>query len=419
MTQNSLTMLNYIIIGFVLLLIEAYAFIAICHFTKNRVFRTLYLVVSALVVGYIIYGLLLFDRNSVSNQQSMMAASLILLDYLPKAFITVFLLLEDLVRLTVGLWHYIIRERTKNTTTIIPGRRKFITTIAMGIAAIPFASVLHGITLGRYKFQVHKSSIEIEDLPEAFDGFRFTQISDLHVGSFDDFEKVAYAVDLVNEQDSDLLLFTGDVVNSLADEALPWIPVFKKLRQHKYGNYSILGNHDYGDYANWSNDADRLQNFENICAISPAIGFKLLRNQNVIIEKDGEKIAIVGVENWGVRGHFQKFGDLDIASQNLDSKMFKILMTHDPSHWEAKVLEHPKNFQLTLSGHTHGSQFGIEVPGFIKWSPIQYVYKQWAGLYTQMGKFIYVNRGFGYHAYRGRTGIWPEIAVIELRKKKQ
>lgn len=411
-------MFVFILLGFFFLVVEAYAFIAVCQVTKKRIFRGLHLGVSALFVAYIIYGLLLFDRNSVSNQQSMMAAALILLIYLPKAIVAVLLILEDLVRLSIGLWNYCKHKRTKKENTVIPGRRKFITSIALGIAAIPFVSVLHGITLGRYKFQVHKTTLEFDDLPDAFDGFTFTQISDLHLGSFDDIEKIEYAVGLINEQASDLLLFTGDMVNSLAGEASPWIPVFAKVRKHTFGNFSVLGNHDYGDYAEWDTEEARIANFNEICAISPAIGFQLLRNENVVLEKDGEKIAIVGVENWGSRGHFQKFGDLDVASKDLDSSMFKIVMSHDPSHWEAKIIEHPNNFHLTLSGHTHGSQFGIEIPGFLKWSPVQYAYKQWAGLYQELGKYIYVNRGFGYHAYRGRTGIWPEIAVIELRKKK-
>ncbi|MDR0229591.1 MAG: metallophosphoesterase [Flavobacteriaceae bacterium] len=411
-------MLQFILLGLLFLVIEYYTFIAICQFTKRRIFRILHLVVSIVFVGYIIYGLSLFDRNSVSNQQPMMAAAMIVLLYLPKAIITVILIVEDLVRLITGIINYFRRVRNTNTDGFIPSRRRFVSNIALGIAALPFLSVLHGITLGRYKFNVYKTIIEFDDLPEAFDGFRFTQLSDLHVGSFDDKEKVEYAVQLINEQETDLLLFTGDIVNSLAAEANPWIEVFQKIRKHPYGNFSILGNHDYGDYAHWDTEEERKGNFEAICNISPQIGFRLLRNENVILEKDGQQLAIVGVENWGVRGHFQKFGDLDKATNGVEAKMFKILMSHDPSHWEAKVLAHPKNFQLTLSGHTHGSQFGIEIPGFIKWSPIQYVYKQWAGLYEEMGKYIYVNRGFGYHAYRGRTGIWPEITVIELRKKK-
>jgi predicted MPP superfamily phosphohydrolase len=289
--------------------------------------------------------------------------------------------------------------------------------LALGIAAIPFASVLYGITIGRYKFQVYKHVLEFEDLPHAFDGFTFTQLSDIHAGSFDNKEKLEYAVDLINSQDSDLLLFTGDIVNSIADEMLPWSDVFRKLRKHTYGNYSILGNHDYGEYVKWNTEEERLANFKGICDISPEIGFHLLRNECVRIEKGGESIVVVGVENWGADPRFMKYGDLDKATQGVSTADFKILMTHDPSHWDAQVLDHPKNFQLTLAGHTHGFQFGIEIPGVIKWSPVQYIYKQWAGLYEKMGKYIYVNRGFGYHAYQGRTGIWPEITVIELRRK--
>ncbi len=402
----------------VLLLVEFYAFQAVKQVTDRWFFRLLYLVCSALIIAYIAYGFSRFDRSSGQNHQSMLAAALIILFYLPKVILTLLLLLEDVVRLFRGIIQYCKRTKTTEKRAFLPERRKFITQLAFGVAAIPFISVLHGITLGRYKFQVHKHILTFEDLPDAFDGFTITQLSDIHSGSFDNREKLEYAIDLVNQQQSDLLLFTGDLVNSLAGEMIPWMDVFKKLDQHPYGNYSILGNHDYGEYIQWETEEERIRNFKAICDLSPAIGFTLLRNEHVRLKKGGDSLVIVGVENWGERAHFMKYGDLDRATQGVSSDDFKVLMSHDPSHWEAKVLAHPKQFQLTLAGHTHGSQFGIEIPGFIKWSPIQYVYKQWAGLYEKMGKMIYVNRGFGYHAYQGRTGIWPEITVLELRKKK-
>lgn len=402
----------------VLLLVEFYTFQAVKQLTDRRFFRLLYLFCSALIIAYIAYGFSRFDRSSGQNHQSMLAAAMIILFYLPKVIITLLLLLEDVVRLLRGVIQYVRRVKTTEKRPFLPERRKFITQLAFGIAAIPFISVLHGITIGRYKFQVHKHILTFEDLPEAFDGFTITQLSDIHSGSFDSREKLEYAIDLVNQQQSDLLLFTGDLVNSLAGEMIPWMDVFKKIEPHPYGNYSILGNHDYGEYIQWETDEERIRNFKAICDLSPAIGFTLLRNENVRLRKGADSLVIVGVENWGERAHFMKYGDLDLATKGVHPEDFKVLMSHDPSHWEAKILDHPKQFQLTLAGHTHGSQFGIEIPGFIKWSPIQYVYKQWAGLYEKMGKMIYVNRGFGYHAYQGRTGIWPEITVLELRKKK-
>ncbi|MDM1409392.1 metallophosphoesterase [Myroides odoratimimus] len=411
---------RFIVLLLVFIIIEFYCFQAVRQVTKNKLMRWGYVVVSLLGIIYIIYGFSQFDRNHARNHQSLVAGALVILFYLPKAIITILLITEDVVRIGRGIWNYSkgVKVKKEDKESFVPGRRKFVSHLAFGIASIPFISVLHGITIGRYKFEVRKSIIEFEDLPEAFDGFKFTHISDIHSGSFDNEEKVRYAVELINSQESDALLFTGDLVNSLADEMLPWYDVFNKIRHYKYGKYSILGNHDYGDYAHWDTEEERQKNFKDICDISPKLGFRLLRNEHVWFEKDGQRIAVVGVENWGVRGHFQKLGDLDKSTEGVNSKDFKILMSHDPSHWEAKILEHKKNFQLTLAGHTHGSQFGIEIPGFIKWSPIQYVYKQWAGLYEKMGKYIYVNRGFGYHAYQGRTGIWPEITVIELRRKK-
>lgn len=410
-------MFRILFLSLLFILAEFYSFQAFWQLTKKKTFRWIYAVVSVLVLAYIAYGFSKFDRSTGQTHQSMLAAALIILFYLPKIIIALFLLLEDFVRLSTGIIQYFKREK-REKKNFLPERRKFIAQLAFGIAAIPFASVLHGITIGRYKFQVYKHVLEFVDLPQAFDGFTFTQVSDIHSGSFDNKEKLEYAVDLINSQDSDLLLFTGDIVNSIADEMLPWTDVFKKLRKHSYGNYSILGNHDYGEYVKWETEEAKQKNFKAICDISPEIGFQLLRNEHVRIEKGGESIAIVGVENWGADFRFMKFGDLDKATEGVSPVDFKILMSHDPSHWDAQILNHPKNFQLTLAGHTHGSQFGIEIPGIIKWSPIQYVYKQWAGLYEKMGKYIYVNRGFGYHAYQGRTGIWPEITVVELRKKK-
>jgi predicted MPP superfamily phosphohydrolase len=211
-----------------------------------------------------------------------------------------------------------------------------------------------------------------------------------------------------------MILFTGDIVNYKASEMDNWLDVFSKLRA-PFGKYSILGNHDYGDYMKWPSDQEKKDNFQAVKDLHPKIGFDLLCNESRYIEKDGEKIALVGVENWG-KGGFQKKGDLKKASETISKEDFKILMSHDPSHWDVQVKQDDFNYHLTLSGHTHGLQFGIEIPGFIKFSPVSFMYKQWAGLYEEFGRYINVNRGFGYHVYPGRVGIWPEITVIELKK---
>ena len=298
-------------------------------------------------------------------------------------------------------------------TKPIVGRRAFISKMALGLAAIPFASFLYGIIKGRYNYKVLKYELAFDDLPEAFDGLTITQISDIHSGSFTNKEKIQYGVDLINEQKSDVLLFTGDIVNNKADEMEDWVEVFKQL-DAPLGKFSILGNHDYGDYVDWNSKEDKQANFKAVKDIHPQIGFDLLLDEHRYLEKDGQKIAIVGVENWG-KG-FNQAGDLEKASSSIQKEDFKILLTHDPSHWEYKVKQDDFNYHLTLSGHTHGLQMGIEIPGFFRWSPSQYVYKQWAGLYEEYGRFINVNRGFGYHAFPGRVGIWPEITVITLKK---
>lgn len=408
--------MRWFILVLVFILIEFYSYQVLRQFSKSPVVLWSYILISLAIVAYVVYGFMQFDRSVGQNHQSMIAMGLVLLIYLPKLILTLILLLEDAGRMFMGMANYFITE-TNRGEAFLPGRRKFVSQVALGIASIPFISILHGITIGRYKFQVHKQTVFFDDLPEAFDGFTFTQISDIHCGSFDNKEKISHAIDIINQQDSEMVLFTGDLVNSIAEEMHPWLETFSQIRPHTYGKYSVLGNHDYGEYVKWDTAAAKERNFEAIKALHPGMDFKLLLNESVWIEREGARIALVGVENWGVK--FKKLGDLDQATKGIEADDFKILMSHDPSHWDAQILKHPKNFQLTLAGHTHGSQFGIEIPGIIKWSPIQYVYKQWAGLYQKMGRFLYVNRGFGYHAYPGRVGIWPEITVFELRKRKK
>jgi predicted MPP superfamily phosphohydrolase len=346
------------------------------------------------------------------TKKSMLVLAFVLLVYLPKAVLAIIMLTEDFFRLGKGSINYVTKK--KKEQPFFASRRKFVSQMSLGFASIPFLSLVYGIFEGKYNFKVIKQSIYFPDLPEEFDGFKITQISDVHSGSFDNSEKINYAIDLVNAQDSDMILFTGDIVNTHAKEMIPWIDIFNKIKKHKYGKYSVLGNHDYGEYVTWPSEKEKEANFQAIKNLYGKIDFKLLLNEHTFIEKNGQKIALVGVENWG--HNFKKLGDIDKASEGLTKKDFKILMSHDPSHWDYIVQHHKKNFHLTLSGHTHGMQFGIEIPGYFKWSLAQYVYKQWAGLYENHGKYVYVNRGFGFHAYSGRVGIMPEITVIELKK---
>ncbi|POY40229.1 phosphoesterase [Flavobacterium alvei] len=399
---------------FIILLIEFYSFQVVRTMTNTRWMLIAYLLLSVAVIGFIVYQFLNFDRSVGQTQMTMMTLGLLLVVFLPKILLTFVLFLEDIYRFSSGTISHFIGD-TKNSS-FLPERRKFVSQMALALAAIPFSSLIYGMTLGKYNYKVIKQQVFFPDLPDAFDGFTITQISDVHSGSFDNPDKINYAIDLINEQNSDMILFTGDIVNTDAKEMHPWIETFKRIKEHQYGKYSVLGNHDYGEYVTWPTEAAKNDNFQAIKNLYGQIDFKLLLNEHQFIQKGSDKIALVGVENWGVK--FKKAGDLNKASKGLAKEDFKILMSHDPSHWDAEINQHPKDFHLTLSGHTHGLQFGIEIPGFFKWSPAEYVYKQWAGLFETEGKYIYVNRGFGFHAYPGRVGIMPEITVIQLKKGK-
>lgn len=403
------TAISLIILFVIIVLLEVYAFQAIKTITKSKVIRYSWLFVSIAVYANFAYVALTYDRTQGQTPQFQMAMGILLTVLIPKLVVLIFMFGEDIYRWVLKL----ISAVTSGNTTPLAGRRKFISQISLGLAAIPFVSFIYGIVQGKYNYKVLKYQLTFKDLPEAFDGFTITQISDIHSGSFTNKEKIQYGVDLINEQKSDIMLFTGDIVNNKADEMDNWIAVFDKL-EAKEGKYSILGNHDYGDYMDWDNPQDKIDNFQKVKDIHQKIGFDLLLDEHRYLEKDGQKIALLGVENWG-KG-FNQAGDLKRASAGIQKEDFKILMSHDPSHWEEKVKKDPFNYQLTLSGHTHGLQMGIEIPGWFKWSPSKYAYKQWAGLYKEAGRVINVNRGFGYHAFPGRVGIWPEITVIELKK---
>ena len=393
------------------LFVELYSYQAFKTVIKTKWVLQAYLIISAFVVLYVTYNIFQFDRKVGQTPQSLFTLGLFLVVLLPKLVITIVMIGEDVYRVLVGNYNLIFKN---NTQSFLSSRRKFVSQIGLGLAAIPFLSLIYGITIGKYNFKVIKQNIFFPDLPEAFDGFTITHISDVHSGSFDNAEKITYAIDLINQQKSDILLFTGDIVNAKADEMHPWIDTFNRLEKPAFGKFSILGNHDYGAYLDWDSEEEKAENFIAIKDLHRQIDFKLLLNEHVKIKKDNQEIALIGVENWGKM--FGEFGDINKASNGIANDDFKILMSHDPSHWEEVVKNHEKNIQLTLSGHTHGMQFGIEIPGWFKWSLAQYMYKQWAGLYENVGRYIYVNRGFGFHAYPGRVGIMPEITVIRLKK---
>ena len=404
--------LRFIILCALFLFIEFYSYQAFRTLIKLRWVLMTYQLISVLLLVFIIYSFTQFDRSVGQTKYTMFTMGLMLLVYVPKIVITLILFGEDIFRIGASILNYFMYNAPRKE--MMPDRRRFVSQIALGLAAVPFLSLIYGIFEGKYNFKVFKQTIFFPDLPDAFDGFKITQISDVHSGSFDDSEKINYAIDLINEQESDMILFTGDIVNTHAKEMHPWINAFNRIKEYKYGKFSILGNHDYGEYVTWPSEKQKDENFQEIKNLYGQIGFKLMLNEHTYVQKGNDKIALIGVENWGV--NFKKAGDLNKASAEVAQNDFKILMSHDPSHWEAEIKNHPKNFHLTLSGHTHGMQFGIEIPGYFKWSLAQDIYKQWAGLYENLGRYIYVNRGFGFHAYPGRVGIMPEITVIELKK---
>lgn len=403
---------RWILVLAITALIQVYAFQAVKTFTSNRIVHILYWIVVVFILAlFYIQSFYYVSSRGFSHFMSY-SLGLFLSLFLFQSFLILFLFLEDSIRLPQALYRYVTTQQTEG---MLPERRKFISQIALGLAAIPFTALLIGMVRGKYNYKVLKYTLTFDDLPDAFDGLTLAQISDIHSGSFDNPEKVAYGVDLVNQQNPDLILFTGDIVNNKTTELYPYQSIFSKLSA-PMGVYSILGNHDYGDYVDWESEAAKRQNMEDLKRVQKEMGFHLLLNESVSLEKEGEKISLVGVENWG-KGRFKKAGDLEKAVADVAPEDFKILLSHDPSHWEAQVLSHPFPFHLTLSGHTHGMQFGIDIPGVIKWSPAKWRYKQWAGIYNQGQQYLNVNRGFGYLAYPGRVGIWPEISLITLKKK--
>lgn len=365
-----------------------------------------YIIAHIILLAGLVYVSLSMGRDGRSNAYMPWFGYLILL-LIPDLILTFFLLAEDFFRL--GIWGY--NKMSGQQDLALPERRKFISQMALAAAAIPFASIAYGITKGKYNYKVKKLTLKFKDLPAAFDGFTLTQISDLHTGSFDNRKQVEHGVAMVNDLNSDVLFFTGDLVNNRAEEADPWIDVFSKC-EAPMGKFSILGNHDYGDYVNWNSIAEKEQNLDKLKATHTKMGFKLLLNEHIKLEKNGESISICGVENWG-KPPFVQYGDLDKATEG--SEGFKILLSHDPSHFDEKVILHPSQANLTLSGHTHGMQFGIDIPGF-KWSPVKWKYPKWSGLYTINNQHLYVNQGFGFLAFPGRVGMWPEITQITLQK---
>ena len=361
----------------------------------------LYWLISTLILGWLVASISYSIKAGSFTRSLKNAINTTLISFVTKLVFVLVLLLGDVGRLLYG----VVSEQTTS-------RSALFVEIALIIAAIPLLAFIHGVTKGKYRYKVHKVELKFDDLPEAFEAFKVVQISDVHAGSFDNEAAVERGIKMINEQNADLFVFTGDLVNNKAEEIEPWIDKFSKITA-PYGKYSILGNHDYGDYIQWDSHHEKAVNLEHLKKHHADMGFELLLDQHAAIFKDGERITLLGVENWGLG--FGQRGDIKKALAGVNAKDFKILLSHDPTHWQSVIKELSTKIHITLSGHTHGMQFGIEALG-IKWSPVKFRYPHWAGLAEYNDRYLYINRGFGFLGFSGRVGIWPEITVITLRK---
>ena len=342
--------------------------------------------------------------------------SFILVNYFSKLFVALFLLFDDLKRLVEWIIEKLSglfgREPVKSEGTAI-SRSEFLVKTGFLVAAVPFVSMSYGIIAGAYDYRVRRVKINLKNLPASFDGLTIGQLSDIHSGSFYNKKAVQGGVEMLLKEKPDLIFFTGDLVNNLASEVNEYIDVFSKVKA-PLGVYSVMGNHDYGEYVKWPNAAARLANVNDVIRAHKVMGWDILMNENRILKKNGEKIAILGIENWGT-GRWPKYGKMDQAYKGTEEASVKLLLSHDPSHWDGQVRPGYKDIDVMFAGHTHGFQFGIEI-GDIKWSPSQYFYKQWAGLYKEDEQYLYVNRGFGFLGFPGRVGMPPEITIFELKR---
>lgn len=353
------------------------------------------------------------DKAAIPKLLRTYFMGIIFIIYVSKIIGILFVALYDLQSVYLFIKKNIIKKFRPEKVSTNLSRRSFLKKTAIVASAIPFGTMLFGMINSAFDYTVRKQRLKIPHLPSAFKGLKIVQISDIHTGSFMSNEPLEEAVKIINEQQADLVFFTGDLVNDISEEALPFVDTLKKISA-KLGVFSVLGNHDYGDYFYQKDDLEGKQhNMRLMKEIHANLGWKLLNNENHIIEKNNERLAIVGVENWGHSLRFPKYGDLTKAKKGCEPNDVKLLLSHDPSHWEAQILKDHPDIAVTFSGHTHGMQFGIEIPGF-KWSPSKYLYPQWAGLYRKNQQQIYVNRGLGFLGYPGRIGILPEITVFEL-----
>lgn len=400
---------------------EVYSFILIRSVVRNMphtwrtVLMSVYVIVTVLAWASILFFRKIDWAHLPHGARNIYVAFTIGF-FVGKLLILAVMLIDDIRR--IFLWiilKYFPETNTSFSSTTGDGitRSLFLKRVALFLGGISIGGFLYGVT-NRYNYQIHRVKLKFKNLPDAFKGLKIVQVSDIHSGSFDNLQAVQHGVEMVLKEQADIIFFTGDLVNNKAEEVVPYMKVFSKLKA-PMGVYSTLGNHDYGDYVQWESAAAKKANLEDLKRKHGEMGWRLMMNEHIVLEKRTDKIAIIGIENWSAKANFPKYGDMKKACEGLKEKNipFKILLSHDPSHFDAQVVTDYSDIDLTLSGHTHGMQFGVEIPGF-KWSPVKYVYKKWAGLYQTGSQYLYVNRGYGFLGYPGRLGILPEITVFEL-----
>ncbi|MEY4150395.1 MAG: hypothetical protein RL555_999 [Bacteroidota bacterium] len=403
-----------------LLILDWYVFQAIRTVTaglpvKSRlVWHTLYWSITVLSISLVILLPYFFSKPGPHYARSILFALVAGL-FFAKLIASLFFLTDDLRRVVQWLGYQVLpKNKNAGSGEVLFSRSVFLSWAGLLAGAGLFSALSYGIN-NRYRYQLRKLKLTFPTLPAAFDGLKIVQLSDIHAGSFTDPLAVEKGIQLILDQAPDLILFTGDLVNNLASEMDEYWPLFAKLKA-PMGVYSITGNHDYADYVQWESPAQKIANFEKLKAVHAKMGWQLLMNEHVVVTRNQSSIGIIGIENWSAKSRFPKYGNFKKAFAGAEQIPFSILLSHDPSHWRAEILEQYPSVALTLSGHTHGMQFGFEIPG-LQWSPVQYVYSEWAGVYRQATQTLYVNRGFGFIGYPGRVGILPEITVIELFSK--
>jgi len=392
--KRKISLLPFIIIGFVLFVLNWFILSGIHVISHDPLITPIFWGVVLFITASLIFAVFRMRDNGM-DMLFKIATHAFLILFVAELISALFLASGDVYRLISGT-----------------ARNIYWVEFCAAVFVLTVFTFLYGIIRGKYAYRVIRHTLYFDDLPENFEGFRISQISDIHAGSFKNPKAVQRGIDLVKKQESDLFVFTGDLVNNKAEEIKPWIEHFSQIKA-PYGQFSVLGNHDYGDYVKWPDDAEKRKNLQQLKEYHADLGYKLLLDEHVELYKGGQKIILAGVENWGVG--FGERGDLKKAMTGVNAADFKILLSHDPSHWAAEVVKFPSKIHLTLSGHTHGMQFGIEAFG-LKWSPVKYRYAHWAGIAGNDGVFLNINRGFGFLGFSGRVGIWPEVTVIELKR---